>query len=286
MLPFKVSNRAYDKGLLPPDGYDEDSCTSGVATMIELVLAANDISFSPRTLSLGWVSHRLLAQDELVGKFGVFLQKLEVLHWVFSTPYDYDNDDVYEGDLNILHSNFEQGAFLRFISKAENLSHLELELPDQIDEWSRVNLKDLFNGLTFPRLATLKIQTVRAEPQYFSKLLLRHAPTLDFLRLVEIKLTEGDWSDFFESIAGRLQKLEHMELRGSLDCPDDRWYWFGEFEEPFDCKYGSQLAKYVVMGGQLPEMPGLDSESDEDAYPEDESLAGLLMPGVSHQDIL
>lgn len=171
------------------------------------------------------------------------------------------------------------------ISKAEILSHLELELPDQVDEWSRVNLKDLFNGLTFPRLATFKIQTIRAEPQYFSKLLFTHAATLEFLRLAEIKLMEGDWSAFFESIAGRLQKLEHMELRRSLDCPDYQWYWFGEFEDPYDCKYGSQVARYVVMGEQMPEMPGFDGESEEDEYPEDESLAGMLMPGDFHLDV-
>lgn len=79
-------------------------------------------------------------------------------------------------------------------------------------------------------------------------------------------------------------------VRDSLDCPDDQRYWFGEFEDPYDCKYGSQLAKYVVMGGQLPDMPapvlpGADGESDGDEYPEDESFAGMLMPGNFHLDV-
>ncbi|KAK7023226.1 hypothetical protein R3P38DRAFT_2958301 [Favolaschia claudopus] len=77
-------------------------------------------------------------------------------------------------------------------------------------------------------LQRLRIEWCSTDEDYIVSLLLRHAETLEFLRLADLDFsTTGDWPDAFTRLSCKLPRLRTLELRGAFQrAKEIRMYSF------------------------------------------------------------
>lgn len=264
-------NETFQKGLITPFG-DKDLYQDGIETMVAIIIAAADARFSPRSLRLGSVTYHLVSHPEIYEALPPFLGGVEDLQWMLATPWLDGGDEVSMRELGKIVTGFRQGHFLRFMQSTTSLRSLEIEMPCAKDPGEpRADLADVVGSISWPHLRKFSITTISAECTELVDFILRHADTLEYLELNEISL-DGEWHECFSGFAGRLPRLEHVQLRGAFEEDDDFFCYFGGIYSSRGNKYSQKVAQYILEGGgEFPEPPlgrdGLtawDSACDED----------------------
>lgn len=101
--------------------------------------------------------------------------------------------------------------FRRFLSKTSNLEaiHIGFPMAQPLD----VRLEDVFHDIRWPKLRALGIQAWRLRPEEIIDIARRHRKSLRGLRLREVLLKEGRWSDVLQMLRGEMQVLDWVSLR-------------------------------------------------------------------------
>ena len=101
--------------------------------------------------------------------------------------------------------------FGRFLSETTNLEAIHIGFP--MSQPLDVRLEDVFHGIKWPKLRALGIQAWRLAPQEIIDIARRHRRTLRGLRLREVLLKEGRWSDVLQMLRNEMGLLEWVSLR-------------------------------------------------------------------------
>ncbi|RKU48946.1 hypothetical protein DL546_009325 [Coniochaeta pulveracea] len=124
------------------------------------------------------------------------------------------------------------GRVLRF---ASNLTHLSLEFVNSAILYQRfpLDFQELFSDFTFEKLTDLKLGGFACTESELGSFLLRHAATLERLRLGGraawrkkdpvwggITLYSGSWRSLFNSLAGKLPQLKRFHVEGFIENGD------------------------------------------------------------------
>ena len=131
----------------------------------------------------------------------------------------------------------EKGGLADALSRAKELRVLKLsfqcDIDPQEDELSGMTtpLEHVLRDHHYPHLYELSICNCVVDEIYLKDLLLRHKSTLRRLSMSWIKLREGSWDSFFQSIGGKLPALKSARL-----------YWYFESEE-CACEYAFSYDK-------------------------------------------
>jgi len=101
--------------------------------------------------------------------------------------------------------------FQRFLSKTINLEaiHIGFPMAHPLD----VRLEDVFHDIKWPKLRALGIQAWRLKPEEIIDIARRHRKSLRGLRLREVLLKEGQWSDVLQMLRSEMQVLDWVSLR-------------------------------------------------------------------------
>lgn len=263
-------NAVFQKGLVIPHG-DPSSDAQGLDAVTGLIQAAYDADFSPKELRLASVTHYLTTEEDLVEEAAAFLQNVEILQWQLATPFINDGSEVDPDEYENIIEDLEGGNLAAFLADAPNLRLLELEMPCNEPGWSCPRLPTIVGDTHWSNLTSFIISKIEASPGELCGFLLRH-DQLQQLQLAQVRLTSGDWPICFSSIAGKLPKLQDVELRGRFEDPDELFYWFGNLGSMRGNKYERKIARYILEGGRsCPEAPE-DVEATDDEW-ESESEA-------------
>ena len=76
-----------------------------------------------------------------------------------------------------------------------------------------VRLEEVFHGIRWPRLRALGIQAWRLRPEEIIDIARRHRRTLRGLRLREVLLKEGRWSEVLQMLRTEMEVLDWVSLR-------------------------------------------------------------------------
>ncbi len=101
--------------------------------------------------------------------------------------------------------------FGRFLSETMNLEAVHIGFP--MSQPLDVRLEDVFHGIKWPKLRALGIQAWRLAPQDIIDIARRHRKSLRGLRLREVLLKEGRWSDILQMLRNEMGVLEWVSLR-------------------------------------------------------------------------
>jgi hypothetical protein len=101
--------------------------------------------------------------------------------------------------------------FQRFLSRTVNLEaiHIGFPMAQPLD----VRLEDVFHDIKWPKLRALGIQAWRLKPEEIIDIARRHRKSLRGLRLREVLLKEGQWSDVLQMLRSEMQVLDWVSLR-------------------------------------------------------------------------
>lgn len=147
-----------------------------------------------------------------------------------------------------------------------------------------VRFRELFGDFAFERLTDLKLEGVSCAEPDLRSFLLRHAPTLERLRLGGrglakpyepsiggIHLYEGTWRSFFASLQGKLPHLRRFHMEGDCEAGEvmtssrevyrfhavtnDNWERLAATrslrKKTIDCL---GLERYLLTGGEYPKL--------------------------------
>jgi hypothetical protein len=133
-----------------------------------------------------------------VPRLSIFAQNLTSLILQFATA---DRDG-----LSQLSPHFQ-----RFLSRLSNVEaiHIGFPMAQPLD----VRLEDIFHGIRWPKLKALGIQAWRLGPNEIIDIARRHKRTLHGLRLREVLLKEGFWSDILNMLRSEMEALDWVSLR-------------------------------------------------------------------------
>jgi hypothetical protein len=126
----------------------------------------------------------------------------------------------------------------RVLRTASNLTHLSLGLVSTPAQRQRLPLdfQELFSDFTFEKLTDLKLAGFACTESELGGFILRHAPTLERLRLGGrtvwrkdpiwggITLYGGSWRSLFTSLAGKLPQLKRFHIEGMMQNGDMLMY--------------------------------------------------------------
>lgn len=162
---------------------------------------------------------------------------------------------VNRSDLCEIAKRLPKGCVVKFLAHAQTLRKLELKLPYSIDKMSKIDLAQVVGDCTWRELTHLDLTMFRCTSDYLVDLLKRHETTLTGLRLCDVTLSEGRWTDCFQRIAGKLPKLSKVTLRGQFTCSDLVapalvTSLSEDSHDPEECV--PRLERYLVAGGELP----------------------------------
>lgn len=273
-------NKAFQKGLMHPFG-DGDDYEPGVHFMRNLVLAAHQVSFKPKSLLLGDVSHYVFMREDeaFFSKLTGFFQDLEMLCWKFAVPCmdeDYTLDPI---EMDSILLDFEESDRMSDLLKvASGLQYLQLNLPYHDDGEAAVPLPSVVSDTKWEQLKDLRLSGFETTLPELRDFLLRHADTLSTVLLGDVFLHQGEWPVCFASFAGKLPKLDQFHLRGNFNHSghDDegRFYFFGFPDKAKGNKYSRVICRYIKAGGEeFPPRPEMQEISDEDWSSDDEDMA-------------
>ncbi|SMR61259.1 unnamed protein product [Zymoseptoria tritici ST99CH_3D1] len=270
-------NKGFRSGMLVPRS-DLELRTSGLDAMIQLAMAAYEVGFKPTVLCLGDVSYAVFMHESIIEPLKAFFAELETLQWAFNPEFDKDADvveDAYRAMLDGFENTDNCVSLLRATTRLERL---EFELPVDISTARNVKLTDILGDIIWPRLTHLRLTNFQTSPDYLKDLLLRHKSTLQDVCLGGGHLfgDEANWPDTLASFAGKLSMLRRFALRGNLGHNFELFYSFGDLFRPQDKKYGRQICRYIIDGGErCPPKPTLlesqDSDEDDGTETEHES---------------
>lgn len=101
--------------------------------------------------------------------------------------------------------------FGRFLSETTNLEAIHIGFP--MSQPLDVRLEDVFHGIKWSKLRALGIQAWRLAPQEIIDIARRHRKSLRGLRLREVLVKEGRWSDILQMLRDEMEVLEWVSLR-------------------------------------------------------------------------
>lgn len=102
--------------------------------------------------------------------------------------------------------------FLRdFFTQTMNLEAIHIGFP--MMQPLNIRLEDVFHGTKWPKLKALGIQAWRLGPDEIIDIARRHRRTLRGIRLREVLLTDGRWSDVLQMLRSEMGVLEWISLR-------------------------------------------------------------------------
>jgi hypothetical protein len=174
----------------------------------------------------------------------------------------------------------------RVLELSPNLTHLSLGFQNLRNPAAKFALRfdDLLGDFTFRKLSDLKLEGISCSEKGLRTLLLRHAATLERLRLGGrgmakpyersvggIHLYEGSWRSFFSSLHGKLPRLERFHMEGDCEAgelrtaprevyrfhavTDDNWEMV---DLPLSLSEKSVdslgLERYLLHGGEYPKL--------------------------------
>lgn len=188
----------------------------------------------------------------------------------------------------------------RVLRLSPDLRHLSLGFVNHANCWEKFYLcfRDLFGDFTFEKLTDLKLEGISCAESDLLSIILRHASTLERLRLGGrgatkvpeggsmggITLYEGTWRSFFGSLQGKLPKLKRFHMEGDMTCgentPNSRAevYFFDPItNDNWETTYpdpdrpmgrlmtadSRQLERYLLEGGKYPRPPRAGEMSRE-----------------------
>ena len=101
--------------------------------------------------------------------------------------------------------------FRGFFTMTMNLEAIHIGFPmvQPLD----IGLEDVFHGMRWPKLKALGIQAWRLVPSEIIDIARRHRRTLHGLRLREVLLKQGQWSDVLQMLRNEMGALEWISLR-------------------------------------------------------------------------
>lgn len=101
--------------------------------------------------------------------------------------------------------------FRRFFTMTMNLEAIHIGFPmvHPLD----IGLEDVFHSMRWPKLKALGIQAWRLGPVEIIDIARRHRRTLHGLRLREVLLKNGQWSDVLQTLRTEMGVLEWISLR-------------------------------------------------------------------------
>lgn len=101
--------------------------------------------------------------------------------------------------------------FRRFLTKTTNLEaiHIGFPMAQPLD----VRLEDVFHGIRWPKLKALGIQAWRLMPDEIVNIARRHRRSLRGLRLREVLLKGGRWSEVLQMLRNEMEVLDWVSLR-------------------------------------------------------------------------
>ncbi|KAJ9144784.1 hypothetical protein NKR19_g6326 [Coniochaeta hoffmannii] len=147
-----------------------------------------------------------------------------------------------------------------------------------------LRFEDLLGDFTFEKLTDLKLEGISCSEHDLRSFLIRHAATLERLRLGGrglavpyemsiggVHLFEGTWRSFFTSLQGKLPRLERFHMEGDCEAgeirtrsrevykfhavTDDNWETPRATRPPprktIDCL---ELERYLLHGGEYPKL--------------------------------
>jgi hypothetical protein len=247
------NNKAFQKGFLHPFG-DLDRYNCCVDIMGELVLAASAAGFQPRLLRLGGVSHNIFMREDFLDELQQFFSSLEELEWQFSVPYLDEDCRVDEDAMDDLLMEFDAtNSFTDLMEAAVGLKRLRLDLPNEgDDDAAAVSLQNIVGDITWEHLTHFHLSSFATTAEELSDFLLCHAGTLLKVTIGDAHIHRGKWPDCFVSFAGKLPNLQAFELRGKFEEEETEriWYTFGLIYAEKNNKYGREVAKYLIGGGE------------------------------------
>ena len=101
--------------------------------------------------------------------------------------------------------------FRRFLSETMNLEAIHIGFP--MAQPLNVQLEDIFHSITWPKLRALGIQAWRLGRDEIIGIARRHRKSLRGLRLREVLLKEGRWSDVLQMLRSEMELLDWVSLR-------------------------------------------------------------------------
>jgi hypothetical protein len=109
----------------------------------------------------------------------------------------------------------------RLLHQASSLQDLTVILPG-LTVRNRIPLSGILGNADtapyWPHLRRLRLEWCVTDEEYLVSFLLRHARTLEFLRLADVEFGpgDGDWANVFTRLAGHFPALKEVQLRGTL----------------------------------------------------------------------
>ncbi|KAK7016873.1 hypothetical protein R3P38DRAFT_2988030 [Favolaschia claudopus] len=214
---------------------DPESPHSGVHTLNSVLSAATKTNKKIRMLGAGKLGYEFFLQDpRTLALFAPTFTSLEKLLLQLETPYHLRNREKDELRLLIEPLSKESNQQIpHILQQMVNLRDLTIIMPG-LTSYRGVKTPlagILGNAGALPHwrhLQRLRIEWCSTDEDYIVSLLLRHAETLEFLRLADLDFsTTGDWPDAFTRLSCKLPRLRTLELRGAFQrAKEIRMYSF------------------------------------------------------------
>ncbi|KJX94425.1 hypothetical protein TI39_contig4195g00016 [Zymoseptoria brevis] len=269
--------------LVFPCEYYKHAYDQAVRAASPILLGVFDAKLELDALVLGGVNYRLVKQQpHTLEQIGQVLKHVKHFQWDVGDTFaqesdgrsleDYGPDEVISGPgvnetgFDEMHTLFDEGYFVDFLSGAESLQTLVIHLPDIEDsQLMPVELSDVVGGIVFPALESFSITRVTANGNGLKNFLACHKETLTQLRFCDLHMRPGpsiigSWPRWFLRMKGTLPHLQKVCLRGGGRRGNGMNYVFGwSMSEYVGTRLSRAMEAFMINGGgALPQQSGVD----------------------------
>ncbi|KAJ7800908.1 hypothetical protein B0H14DRAFT_2897715, partial [Mycena olivaceomarginata] len=197
---------------------DPDPLRADVHVLNSVLIAAHNTNTKLRMLGAGRLGYHFFLQNpEILAKFASAFSSIEKLIIQLGALYQEDEPALLIEPLRVPANQH----IPRLLHQASRLQDLTVILPG-LTERDRIPLSGILGNADtapyWPHLRRLRLEWCATDEEYLVSFLLRHARTLEFLRLADVEFGpgDGDWANVFTRLAGHFPALKEVQLRGTL----------------------------------------------------------------------
>ncbi|KAK5117877.1 hypothetical protein LTR85_008651 [Meristemomyces frigidus] len=254
---------SFKKTLTHPFG-DRDNQTWCIHQLEATLCAAYEAHLELKSLVIATISYRFFGlQAGAAEQIYQVVSKLVDLQVNFNWCYDNDTDEMDYAELSGLLRDVKDARLVRFFSSAGQLHRLKIGGPYSDHGISKLPLIDTVGDTVWPELHTLHLKHFECTQEHLSHLISRHARTLESLHLNEMVISDGNWNDFLESIAGKFPELKEVSLRGEFGCLPRHHgveYDFDFYDMEGIDPFTKLMQDYVLNRGSLPDLAAVEDD--------------------------
>ncbi|KAK4548225.1 hypothetical protein LTR36_010095 [Oleoguttula mirabilis] len=255
---------SFNATLTHPFG-DRDNQTWCIHQLQATLCAAYDANLDLASLAVATISYRFFdLPPDVADQVYRVASRLRNLRIDFNWCYDNDTDEMDDTELTGLLRDVKDQRLVHFFASASQLHRLKIGGPYADRGALKLPLIDTVGDTIWPRLRTLHLEHFECTQEDLAHLMSRHARTLECVQLGEMTMKEGNWNDFFESIAGKLPVLRKVLLEGQFLCLTGSGveFDFGDVVNGDIDPFTGLMQDYVVDGGTMPDPTTADEAWD------------------------